>query len=147
MTGGDWTPLNDGNEIAFSGDEDFNVDLDSPTFSFGFNFVDPNLLCIASIGCLIPPAQFTIFVGPESELFSIPIASVDVIAGSLGFFGIVSDTSFTSVEIREALNANDTNEFFGEFYADAPVPIPASLWLFGSALGLLGWKKRKAKVQ
>lgn len=26
----------------------------------------------------------------------------------------------------------------------APIPIPAALWLFGSAIGLLGWMRRKA---
>jgi hypothetical protein len=25
-----------------------------------------------------------------------------------------------------------------------PVPVPAAVWLFGSALGLLGWMRRRA---
>ncbi len=29
-------------------------------------------------------------------------------------------------------------------YGFTPVPVPAAVWLFGSALGLLGWMKRKA---
>ena len=28
----------------------------------------------------------------------------------------------------------------------APIPVPASAWLFGSALGLLGWIRRKGKL-
>ncbi|MGI9292496.1 MAG: VPLPA-CTERM sorting domain-containing protein [Pseudomonadales bacterium] len=33
----------------------------------------------------------------------------------------------------------------GRTYANfSPVPLPAAVWLFGSALGLLGWMKRRA---
>ena len=38
-------------------------------------------------------------------------------------------------------NRNPNNiDMFG---IAAPVPIPASVWLFGSALGLLGWMRRR----
>jgi len=34
---------------------------------------------------------------------------------------------------------------FDTFSADfTPIPVPAAVWLFGSALGLLGWMRRKA---
>lgn len=31
-----------------------------------------------------------------------------------------------------------------DWIAPAPIPVPASVWLFGSALGLLGWIRRRA---
>ena len=45
--------------------------------------------------------------------------------------------------------ALDCPEDFGRFSSPIPgtwsvVPVPAAAWLFGSALGLLGWMKRKA---
>jgi hypothetical protein len=47
---------------------------------------------------------------------------------------------------------NDSTFYFGDGYAGwavsngdvlAPVPIPAAVWLFGSALGVMGWMRRK----
>ena len=46
-------------------------------------------------------------------------------------------------------NANDSQDSGGDYagvttFTVQVVPIPAAVWLFGSALGLLGWLRRKA---
>ncbi len=137
------TDINPGFDIAISGDENFDAVLESPTFSFGFDIVEPDSCFAPVILC----SGFTLTVGTDNETFTLLGPNPITGDGILEFIGIVSDTPFSLVEIRESFNQNqNTNEFFGEFYADAPVPIPASIWLFGSAIGLLGWKKRKAAV-
>lgn len=137
------TVINPGFDIAISGDEDFDAVLDVPTFSFGFDVVEPDGLCIPMIIC-IDTSTFTITVGLENETFQL----MGTLLASPEFIGIVSDELFSFIEVRETITSPNAslinNDFFGEFYADAPVPIPASIWLFGSALGLLAWNKRKA---
>jgi hypothetical protein len=41
------------------------------------------------------------------------------------------------------VRAEDDILTFARFTVAAPVPVPAAVWLFGSALGLLGWMRRK----
>ncbi len=57
-----------------------------------------------------------------------------------GFVGVWSVAAFDGVEIRETTGDID-DEFFGQVFtsASAPVPVPAAIWLFGSAFGGLGF--------
>lgn len=62
-------------------------------------------------------------------------------------FGLVSITG-TGMNPGDLVNIGNgiaVGTAFGEMmtFQVAPVPVPAGVWLFGSALGLLGWMRRK----
>jgi len=51
-----------------------------------------------------------------------------------------SFTAFTGSFVGETNN----NSLLYATLNSAPIPVPAAVWLFGSALGLLGWMRRRA---
>lgn len=134
--------------IAISGPENLNIDVNlSLADAFGFFFHEPttsnqkldgcNATCVAS--------TFNIrFFNNADE-----IGVLDFIPSTYSaideriFFGWRSDERFNRVEITETTGGID-NEFYGEMFARV-VPLPAAVWLFGSALiglGLWGRMRR-----
>jgi hypothetical protein len=62
--------------------------------------------------------------------------------GLVGFFGFVSDTPFSSVEIREVQTITG-DSFVMDNVVIATIPEPATALLFGiGAMLVLGWSRR-----
>lgn len=138
VIGGDWTSINPGNDIAISDVENLNVDLASPVYALGFDFVEPtDFTCYA--GCYDSTFAVTLKNG-IAEVGSFTFNAPD---STLAFVGVWTDTLFNRVEIRDTTSTID-DEFFGEFYTGTtPVPEPATLLLLGSGLaGLAVLRKR-----
>lgn len=72
-------------------------------------------------------------------------------AGAAAWYTSATDTSHDSFDWSAVMrvvtpnpliqNAIDVQEFL---VGPAVVPVPAAVWLFGSALGMMGWVRRKA---
>ena len=112
----DWTPLLSGPDIAIGGPENLNAQLAFPTFSAGFDFVEPGSNGDPwSFGSSCPMADSTFAVTLKSggmALGSFMFNAPDDVAA---FIGVQSDVAFDRLEIRETVGGCD-NEYFGQFY-------------------------------
>lgn len=143
---GDWTPLIAGNDIALSSPEDLDVDFAGPVFSAGFDFVEPDSTS-AGPGCNAACSDSTFNVTLKLGAAVVDAFSFNAPDNVLAFIGVWSDSAFDGLEIRD-VTATIDNEYFGEFYTGSrslsAIPIPAGVWLFGTALvGLAGYGRRK----
>lgn len=66
------------------------------------------------------------------------------IADFAGYFPVIPPTDFSSTIVLETGTASSGNIW--TFSSNAVVPVPAAAWLFGSALGLLGWVRRRTSA-
>ena len=98
----------------------------------------PSAPLVSAAGCLV--ADFDTAACSASA--GIP-GTLNVLA-NIGFslaFDLAPDTNLSiGFDPESAFNA-------GTFFSITPVvvPVPGAVWLFGSALGLLGWTRRKAQ--
>lgn len=140
----DWTSLHPGNDIAIGSTENLYVNLASPVFALGFDFVEPKATTCYAI-CYDSTFSVALKNGSttvDSFMFNAPD---DVLA----FVGVWTDIPFDRVEIRDTTATID-DEYFGEFYtgttpASVPVPVPepSMLLLFGSGMaGIAVFRKR-----
>lgn len=146
----DWTTLLAGNEIAVNDTENLNLSTAAPVFAFGFDFVEPSIAGSGTGTCFVRPCTDSTFsVTLKSGTTAIDSFQFNVADDIAGFVGVWSSLAFNAVEVRETSGGID-DEFFGQVFTGnvAPVPtavpVPAALPLLGSALGLLGWMRRRA---
>jgi hypothetical protein len=145
----DWTLRLPGPDIAISGPENLNIDVNHPVFSLGYGFAKPLHDPNANAPVTDATFQETLLlngVPVGSFLFSSPSARWPEDAAD--FVGVTSSAAFNRVEIRD-LNGNIDNEFFNNFYTgdNVVLPEPGSLTLLGvGAVSLLGravWRRRR----
>ncbi len=137
----------------------FNVLLNLPVFpafspglksgDLSFSFTDTNNSGAASVtniswaGLIDGISAMTLFAGDTScggvgcgfslgPITNGPLPHPAGVASTLG------------IQLSFDLSAGDTAIFDTRFEV-AVVPVPAAVWLFGSALGLLGWMRRKTQ--
>jgi hypothetical protein len=119
----DWSPRLTGPELAINDVENLNVDLVGPTYSFGFDFVEPEH---DPVFAPFFDSKFVISLkNGGATVAAIPFEAPNDV---LWFIGVWSDTPFTRVEIREVVGHAD-NEYFGRFYTGG-TPAPASVMGF-----------------
>lgn len=70
----------------------------------------------------------------------IPVLNINALRYEI--VGIVSGGQFNGA--LRAETSNNSNYLVDFTSTIAPIPVPAAAWLFGSALGLLGWMRRRA---
>jgi hypothetical protein len=64
-----------------------------------------------------------------------------------GFFGIIDEAAFTQVSLGQTASFMIFDDLTYGVTLPSAVPVPAAVWLFGTALiGLVGFGKRKSKV-
>jgi hypothetical protein len=122
-----------GNVISVNALEHLNADLASAARSFGFDFHEPEF----------DPNLFDTFVdstflvtllnsGTPVDSFNFNVAN-----DSAAFVGVISNSAFDRVEIREIVGASE-NEFFGQFYVGlVPEPVSAMLLLVAAGVAYL----------
>lgn len=134
-------------DLAVNGQEQFNIDSSVDLIAIGFMVVEPDVnkgpndvvdSCNAT--CFDSTFEFEIFKGATS-LGSVQVGGFT--ATGL-FFGILSDTPFDRLQIREPIGGID-NEFFGNFLIATGVPAPATLGLLGFGLAGLGFAGRRRR--
>ncbi len=115
-----------------------------PSSSMTFSFASPKSVFSMDITDLASVGATTIDVFADGGLVPVvPTINIGFFGhGGFDFLGLVSDSQFSSLtfsfSISEWLGVDRVQ------YGVSPVPVPAAVWLFGTALiGLFGFNGRK----
>jgi hypothetical protein len=132
----------------------------SATFILGAGYVDPNYVTIfGSSDVISADVTFGDATWDVSLLdsFSMSLSSGNVGGLNYEFLPITTQYSDGGIVLNFPLSITGTDIASGQSFeygytestqevSAAAVPVPAAAWLFGSALGLLGWMRRKQAV-
>ncbi len=101
-------------QLCMSGVENLDIDLATPAYSFGFDFVEPQY--DANVGGTFYDSTFEVTLRMNEAV--VGSYTFNAPNDAAAFFGIWTEVPFDRVEIREQTNTPD-NEFFGGFLVGA----------------------------
>jgi hypothetical protein len=87
----------------------------------------------------INPDGTGLVIGGDDFARDLGLAPAQTIDDFMGLLPLIPPTDFSSIIVLE--NGNTASGMTWTFTAN--VPVPAAAWLFGSAVALLGWMRRK----
>ena len=125
------------------------TDTGSTTASNQVGPIDGDFLTAAAVNAF--SLDFSSSGNPQSiSIFDLGGSLLDenLLTPAGGFFGLISDTSIGSFLISNGeFSTNNRDRFFIDnfaAYSASPVPVPAAIWLFGTALiGFVGMSRRR----
>jgi hypothetical protein len=168
MQRGDFSSLLSGNEIAFSGVEQFVITAFSAGYGIGIDMVEPHFTTATGPDAGVPWVQATYSVLAYSQNvtllgfdeFGFPqfvVSETDVATFTFtppddqaSFVGIWSDTPFKSLKVHD-LSGSGHDELFGNVYyalsamPQAAVPEPTGVLLLGAAAVVCGARGRRRR--
>jgi hypothetical protein len=142
--------------LAIKNDWSNNIGVHTEWFS-GTPAITLNTILIGGVAPSLTQAQNNASSAWNDDLFFIPPAgnTVAITAGTsvsgsvtLSGVGLFNPADLATLELVSGLNftspsSNDDDWARLEASAQSVIPIPAAVWLFGSALGVMGWMRRK----
>ena len=123
-----------------------------PALSSQALFSEQNSGGVQSLDISLAPSLafgLDLFSFQETAQFDILLSSGDTssstISPNLSFFGLIADTAFNTINLSASLSASDSMRIDNFSFASPNlIPIPAAVWLFGTAMiGLIGFGKRR----
>lgn len=165
--GANYVQVTVSDSIDHIGDIEFTVEVLSDAFptalsnfgmkTFYFNFDDSLMVDIANLADIDPSwtvdtnknaggdfGEFDFQLAGNgsnrTEILSFRIT--DVIGDTLASYALSEDSEYFAASIADYDSSVSGNNG-GKFAGSSVVPLPASVWLFVSGLGFLGWKSRK----
>lgn len=159
--------------VSFSGDASYYVGWDKSTYQLSLQG-DTGYTGVAISDSLAPTriigtgtadgtwtlAEYLLVAGPNysqagptltesGNFIESPLAAY-IGTGDLNFFlTTVNYDTLATLGAGSPSSASVSTSIFGQVavtYEYTPVPVPAAVWLFGSAVGLMGWLKRRQAI-
>jgi hypothetical protein len=140
LTGIAWSFSAGGNSYTISFDA-------TTTLAAGTSLIKlavPTPTCVNGAGTVCTPTNVISGLGNTSLLTGIGSDNITACANNRCRVDVSVVGTDLLIDIRRALSESPTSTNFQTYYLTfAAIPVPAAVWLFGSALGLMGLARRR----